>query len=333
MLRKKYIAITVVLIGLVIVSSQFFTNLNYTSNTKEVYVSIDKGSGLKSISRTLKNKGVISSSTYFILYSKLKGIGQNLKYGNYILPPRIGLDLLLQQLQNPKRDYVVVTFPEGSNLYQIAKKLEANNLADSEKLLDMKVEELDSDISVVDSTDKYYSLEGYLFPDTYYIPVEFTEKDIARMMFNQLQRVLKEEYYSRAAEIGLSIDKVLTIASLIEKEAANDKERSRISGVIYNRLKKGMPLQIDASVIYGITKGEKNITRVTYNDLKSNSEYNTYQNTGIPPGPIASPGRASIEAALYPEEHNYLYYVLGDEGHVFSETYEGHLKNVKKYIK
>lgn len=332
-LKNRNILIAIVVFGLVIVLTQIFISFNYTSNLKEVYVRIEKGEGLKLISKNLKDKEVIRSSVYFTIYTKLRGMGDKIKYGNYIIPPRIKIDDLLQRLQNPKSDYVVVTIPEGFSFYQIAKKLESINLVNFEKLIDIKIEEIESPKDMVNISGKYYSLEGYLFPDTYYIPVEFTEKDIVKLMYNRFQTVFSNEYYKRAEELGLSINEVITIASLIEKEAANDSERNRIAGVIYNRLKIDMPLQIDASVIYGINKGEKNISRVTYNDLESDSEYNTYKNKGLPPGPIASPGHASIEAALYPEKHNYLFYVLGNDGHVFSETYDEHVKNVRRYIK
>jgi len=109
--------------------------------------------------------------------------------------------------------------------------------------------------------------------------------------------------------------------------AANDEERKSIAGVIYNRQKKAMPLQIDATVIYGITKGERNMGRVLYKDLEVDTKYNTYIYIGLPPGPISSPGKASIEAALYPENNDFLYYVLGEKGHIFSRTYEEHLLN------
>jgi UPF0755 protein len=152
-------------------------------------------------------------------------------------------------------------------------------------------------------------------------------------MFNRFKSIFSDKYMNRAKELGLSINEVITIASLIEKEAANDTERSTIAGVIYNRIKKGMLLQIDASTIYAVTKGKNSVARLTYNDLKAQDVYNTYVFKGLPPGPIASPGKPSIEAALYPESHEFLYYVLGEKGHVFSKTYEEHLNNVKKYIK
>lgn len=134
-------------------------------------------------------------------------------------------------------------------------------------------------------------------------------------------------------ELNLTKNEVLTIASLIERESYNDEEREIVSGVIYNRLNLPMELQIDATVIYGKGEGKEHMTRVLYSDLKEDNPYNTYRNQGLPPGPIASPGKNSIHAALYPEDHNYLFYVLSEnhDGHVFAETYEEHLVNERAY--
>jgi UPF0755 protein len=206
-------------------------------------------------------------------------------------------------------------------------------LADMDVFLNLKLSDVGGEKLINNKNNVFYELEGYLFPETYFIPVESTEKDIARIMYNQFEKVFTEEYRTRAKELNMRVDEIISIAALIEKEAANDDERKTISGVIYNRLKKGMPLQIDASVIYALTKGEKSIEKLYKKDLSYNSPYNTYYTNGLPPGPIANPGRPSIEAALYPEKHDYLYYVLGEDGHVFSRTYEEHKKNVKKYMK
>ena len=186
---------------------------------------------------------------------------------------------------------------------------------------------------ILSKKDVYYDLEGYLFPDTYYILNGTTKDEIINIMVDRFKTVFSHKYEARAKELALDVNQVITIASLIEREAANDSERSRIAGVIYNRIKKGMPLQVDAAVIYASTKGKKSIEKVYYNTIKIKSKYNTYLYKGLPPGPIASPGKTSIEAALYPEKNDYLYYVANGNGHVFTKTYEEHLSNVKKYIK
>jgi len=206
-------------------------------------------------------------------------------------------------------------------------------LADKGSFLGIKLSDVSQNGLITPSEKVFYELEGYLYPETYFIPYETSELEIVKIMYNQFEKVFTEEYRARTRELGLNISEVITIASLIEKEAAKDEERGTISGVIYNRIKKGMPLQIDASVIYAITRGERTLEKVYYKDLAVKSVFNTYKLKGIPAGPIASPGKPSIEAALYPESNDYLYYVLGEDGHVFSKTYEEHKKNIEKYMK
>ncbi|PAB58614.1 endolytic transglycosylase MltG [Anaeromicrobium sediminis] len=329
---KKKIFIGILIICCII-SFSIYKIYNFTINEKETVIYIKEGSSLWEVSRNLKENNIISSDKYFVLYAKLKGFEKKIKTGKYSLPGKIKLQELLEILEKPSVEYVVMTFPEGYNLYQIAFKLEKNNLVNKEKFINAGLDILNKNTMVMEREYVFYQLEGYLFPDTYHIPIGSSEEDIINTMFNKLQDVFSQEHRMRAEELGLTINEIITIASLIEKEAANDKERKAIGGVIYNRLKIGMPLQIDASVIYGNMKGTGNISRVTYDDLKVESKYNTYLFKGLPPGPIASPGKASIEAALYPEDNDYLYYVLGENGHVFSKTYKEHLQNVNKYIK
>lgn len=329
-MKKEKIFIMVLML-LVIVSTSLYKSYHFTMNQKEAVFYIEEGSNLKNISRRLQEQNIIRSDRYFVIYTKLKGIEKKIKAGIYHVPRKIKLQELLERFQKPSEQYTVITFPEGYNLYQIASKLEKNHMVNKEKFIHAGLEVLKKNTMVMERDHVFYQLEGYLFPDTYYIPTGSSEEDIISMMFKRFQDVFSDEYLMRAEELGLSVNEIMTIASLIEKEAANDNERSRIAGVIYNRMKRGMALQIDASVIYGNTKGTKNISSVTYGDLKVASKYNTYLLKGIPPGPIASPGKASIEAALYPEDHEYFYYVLGEKGHVFSKTYKEHLQNVKKY--
>jgi len=148
-----------------------------------------------------------------------------------------------------------------------------------------------------------------------------------------MDNIFTDEYKNKADELNLSIHQVLTIASLIEREAKHDGERSAVSGVIYNRLEKRMLLQIDATVIYGVGEGKKHKADIYKSDLDKSTPFNSYKVTDLPPGPIASPGKASIHAALYPEDHDYLYYVLSEkeDGHIFTKTYAEHLKYVAQY--
>lgn len=325
----------IIVICLLIISITIKTNNKYlfTVNNHEIFINIDAGSSLTEVSNKLEKQGIIKSSNYFTYYTKLKGLEKDIQAGRYAIPPRIRLNELLEKLQNPQKEYAKVTIPEGYTLFQITQKLIKNNLIDEEIFLKIAKEGLEHFKPYRNNSDISYKLEGYLFPDTYFIPKGLSEKDIIDMMIKRFNEKFSDKYKKRAKELGFNLHEVVTIASLIEKEAANDRERKTIAGVIYNRIEKNMPLQIDASVIYGITKGKSHINRLMYKDLKSESKYNTYKYAGLPPSPIASPGQASIEAALYPEKHDYLYYVLGTEGHVFGKTYEEHRRNVQKHIR
>lgn len=330
---KKLFLIIVVCLLIIGITVETNNKYLFTVNNHEILISIDSGSSLTEVSNELEKQGIVKSSKYFTYYTKLKGLEKNIKAGRYAIPPKIGLNELLDKLQNPQNEYVKVTIPEGYNVFQITQKLVKSNLIDKEIFIKIAKEGLENFKPYDNKGNISYKLEGYLFPDTYFFPEGLNDKDIIDIMIKRFNEKFSDEYRKRAKELGLSLHEVVTIASLIEKEAANDKERKTIAGVIYNRIEKNMPLQIDASVIYGITKGERHINRLMYKDLESESEYNTYKYKGLPPGPISSPGQASIEAALYPEKHDYLYYVLGEEGHVFSKTYKEHRRNVEKYIK
>lgn len=336
-MMKKIIIMFTILIAVVLIGIgtlfYYFQRLN-TVNKENSYLIINSESSLEDISKQLQGKSIIKSKDTFLLYTKLNRFSNNIKGGNFIVKPNTSYKELSLKLQSSQSDFTVVTIPEGFSFYQIAERLEKNTSIKKEDFLGVRVSNLTTNSLVLNKTNIYYGLEGFLYPDTYYVPNGATEKEIANLMFDRFNSVFSDKYVDSAKELGLDINDVITIASLIEKEAANDSERSKIAGVIYNRIEKGIPLQIDASVIYAITKGESKMKKVLYDNLKVQDPYNTYVNKGLPPGPIASPGKPSIEAALYPEEHDYLYYVVnGSGGHVFSKTYEEHLNNVKKYIK
>lgn len=332
---KKFLSILSISVIIVIslCTGYLFYQYGKTTNSQEVYFIVPKNLTVEQIADKLKQQSIVKSKSYFIFSAKIFGLKNNIEGENLIIRPKTSFRVLVNKLKDGKLDFSIVTVPEGYTLYQIGAKLEKNNLVKSDNFINIKASDIDSSGLITTRNDVLYELEGYLFPDTYYIPVDSNESDIAKLMFKNFNKVFTDKDILRAKELNLSVNEIVTIASLIEKEAANDEERSRIAGVIYNRLKKEMLLQIDASVIYANTKGEKTLGKVFYGDLKVDSKYNTYLYNGLPPGPIASPGKASIHAALYPENHDYLYYVVGEKGHVFSKTYDEHLKNIKKYMK
>jgi UPF0755 protein len=334
-MRKRILvaSIIVIICSLVLGSLYlYFMNLS-TTNSGDNYIIIKKNATLEQVAKQLQEKNIIKSQDVFIYYAKTKGSKGSVKGGNFVIKPRTKLNDLIIRLKDGKSEFTVITIPEGYTLYQIASKLEENKLVKKEDMLKEKLNILKANTMILSKKDVLYDLEGYLFPDTYYIPNDAKKGEVINIMVDRFKSVFTDKYKARAKELALDVNEVITIASLIEREAANESERSRIAGVIYNRLKIGMPLQVDAAVIYANTKGEKNIDKVYYNTLKIESKYNTYLYKGLPPGPIASPGKASIEATLYPEKNDYLYYVANGKGHVFSKTYGEHLTNVKKYIK
>jgi UPF0755 protein len=176
-------------------------------------------------------------------------------------------------------------------------------------------------------------LEGYIFPETYEVPQTSTDEKIVRRMFEELDRklaLLPADWQQQMEKLGLTFHDIMTIASLIEREVVVDEERALVASVIYNRLNQKYPLQIDATVQYALDAPKE---RLLYVDLEVDSPYNTYKHAGLPPGPIASPGLKSIEAALYPDTSTYMFYVTKKDGtaeHYFAETYEAHQSNIAK---
>ena len=173
-----------------------------------------------------------------------------------------------------------------------------------------------------------YDLQGYLFPATYDIYEDTTAASLIDTMLEKFRSVYTSEYSAKAADLGYTDYQILIMASIVEREAKIDSERPIIAGVIYNRLKIDMMLQMCPTVLYPLTDGMYDKSEVTYDDLEIESPYNTYKNTGLPVGPICNPGQASIEAVLYPDENDYLYYHTSDAGdgsHIFSSTYDEHI--------
>jgi UPF0755 protein len=332
-IRKSAMPILISILFVFSIGLLYFHRSNRSFNSSEVYFIVKNEMDLDTLLPQLKERGLVNSGARLKLYYRFFGRKGTVKPGNYIVKPRTSYKNLLSILQSGESHFAIVTIPEGFSLNQIQRKLKDNNLGGAGSLLTEKLSAIDSTTPASPGGDVLFELEGFLFPDTYYIPYDSNLQSIARTMHNRFKAIFTKDYISRAEELGLSINEVITIASLIEKEAMVHDERSKIAGVIYNRLKIDMLLQIDAAVIYANTDGERHLDKVLKSHLQVNSPYNTYLYKGLPPGPIAAPGKASIEAALYPESHDYLYYVSSGERHVFSKTYEEHRQNVIRYIK
>ncbi len=299
----------------------------------KIVVEIPKGSGTDQIAGILKEQGVIQYKTAFRLYSKLRKNDGQYKYGEYELYADMDYDDIMAELKTDvsKEKTIKVTIPEGYEAYRIAKLLADKGLGKEEKYLELiKNPTFDYDF-LKDLPDTEMKLEGYLFPDTYeFFPTDSEEKVLKKLLDN-FNKKMTDAYKEKAKELDMTMNEVVTLASIIEREAGSDEERALVSGVFHNRLKsKNYPYLESCATVQYILKERKEILSTADTEIKS--PYNTYKNAGLPIGPIASPGQASIEAALYPEETEYNFFVWSptENKHLFAKTYEEHLKNVKK---
>lgn len=308
------------------------------ASDQEVRVSIPQGSSSIQIADELKAKGLIKNSSIFTYYLKLKKQGSKFQAGEYAMKPGMTFVEMIDQLNKGdvvKEEMVRITIPEGYTIDQIAAKISEQSTWKKETFLQLVDDPAgfknETTASIPDSKNVKHRLEGYIFPETYEFKKGSTEKEFVERSLDQLDKklaTLPPDWKDKLKARNLSIHQMLTIASLIEREVVVDDERALVSGVIVNRLKMNMPLQIDATVQYLFDKSKD---RLLEKDLQIQSPYNTYLNTGLPPGPIASPSLASIKAAIYPEETKYVFYVTkkdGTKGHLFAETFDEHKKNI-----
>ena len=332
---RRLILVLILLILVAGVGGFFFLPgyLNRTFNENEEILTIESGDSLGIVSVKLYDAGIIKSKLWFKY--KGKDIATKIKPGSYTIKNGLTIqDIYSIIQQGEKKSQIVVTFPEGFILYQFASKLEESGISTREEFIEKTEEYYNANLSSEFSNEQlYFSMEGYLFPETYYFSNKQTTEEIIYTLYKTGIDAWDEDMLAQLEQSEYNKHQILTIASLIEREAYNDEERERISGVIYNRLRLGMPLQIDATVIYGIGEGKEHMSKVLFKDLESENPFNTYVINGIPAGPIANPGKNSIYASLFPEVHEYLYYVMGDNGHVFSKTFEEHRINADKYRK
>ncbi|NLJ99757.1 MAG: endolytic transglycosylase MltG [Clostridia bacterium] len=288
-----------------------------------IHVTIDNNSTTSQIASRLKDQGVIRSEYLFRIYTRLTKTDQGLKAGEYHFDGHWTIPQVVERLKEGTVKTLSFTIPEGYNVLQISRLLESEGVVDAGKFLHtFETGKFEFPYLGQNERNKY-SLEGFLFPDTYKISPKTNEKEIIQMMLENFTRIYGPEYQHRAEELGLSVHEVVTLASIVEREAKIEKERPIIAAVFHNRLKKGMRLQSCATVQYALGEIKDELL---YEDLDVQSPYNTYLNQGLPPGPICSPGEASIKAVLYPADVSYLYFVAKEDGHhAFSDTYEGHL--------
>ena len=294
-------------------------------NSVETIVTVSRGQSLKQTADILHARGLINQPLKFRLLARLKGADKRIQAGEYILASNLPPANILEMMVSGKVHLYRFTIPEGSNLNQIADIIDAAGLVDRQAFLRSA-----NDAVLVEGMGiGVGSLEGYLFPDTYFFPKNADVAQILETMVSRLRSEISDVWIKRAAELGLTLHEVITLASIIEKETGAPSERPLISSVFHNRLKKKMRLETDPTVIYGIEDFDGNLTR---KHLETKTPYNTYRINGLPPGPIASPGRSAIEAALYPAQTGYLFFVSKKDGtHQFSTNLVDHNRAIRKY--
>jgi len=308
---------------------QFWLFLNSPGGARPQVREFDIESGMSAadIARLLQREEVVSDARKFYLLCWLKESGQKLQAGEYAFSSFSTPGQILDQIVAGKVLLHRVTVPEGSTLADVATILQQAGLAAAEDVIQLaKNKEF---IGALDLQSE--SLEGYLFPETYYFSKTQNEKTILRSMVHQFRVHFPSHWQAQAQKNGLSVQQVVTMASIVEKEAVVDSERPVIAGVFFNRLSLNMPLQSDPTAVYDLPDFSGPITR---DHVRRQSPYNTYQNRGLPVGPICNPGAKSLQAVLYPGKVPYLYFVSNNDGtHRFSTTLEEHHRAVSLYRK
>lgn len=314
--RRQIILLIIFLIIFIFISLMMFQR----KEDKVVEVFIPKGASPHKIAWILKDSDVISSQEIFLLLIKIKDYSKKLQAGLYDFNKRDSLFTILNKIKNGEGKNIKIIIPEGFNIKQIAEVLEENNICSKEKFIELAA---------------FQNMEGYLFPDTYFLLPQMDEQEVIKIMNDNFNKFWTKEKEERLKQTKKSKKDIIILASIVEKEVVSDKERAVVAGVFINRLSKGMRLESCSTVLYakGINK-----ERLSFEDLKFESPYNTYRYKGLPPGPICNPGAKSIDAVLNPVITENLYFVSKGNGtHYFSSTFEQHIKNKivsrKKVIK
>ncbi len=301
------------------------------SDGEILQVTIESGSTTAQIADVLKENGMIRHPFWFRVFSKLGGHDGQYQQGKYSLRTQSGYETFFETLKHaPQTESVTVTIPEGFEIRQIADRLEQAGLINRDRFY-AAIEHGDFDYDFIRKIpNRENRLEGYLFPDTYQFQPGESEESIINKMLARFDEMYHEAFRARARELSMTDDEVLTLASIIEREAQGDEDRKLVAGVFHNRLKsKDYPYLQSCATVQYILKERKAVLSIS--DTKIDSPYNTYQNPGLPLGPIASPGAEAIEAALYPADTEYLFFVLDSTGkHRFAKTFAEHQQNMSK---
>lgn len=324
--RWDILVIIFVFILVLIISYLTFFTPNYYTLVSPVTFDVRKGESFSSVTDRLFDAGIIPSKNNFKIAGFIYGAERKIRAARYNIPNGLSYLDLLDLLISGKCDYLrTLTIKPGQTIKWLAHRLQKYVYIDSSEFVSLA-----NDRSFANSLGlNENSFEGYLFATDYEIYERCSAREAITLFYIGFKKFFNDTLKSRTNEIGFTSHEIITLASIIKGETNQENEMARISGVYHNRLRIGMKLQADPTIQYVIPGGWK---RLTFKDLELNSPYNTYKYFGLPPGPINSPGKVAIFAALYPEKNNYLYFVAdGNGGHLFGKTLSEHNRNVKKY--
>lgn len=320
--------LTTILVSVLLLFSFLAAHIYSATPAKTVEpqaVHVEQGDSLSTVVRKLRERHVIVNDRLFLIWARLMGAEKKIHWGFYRFDTPLPGWQVLDRIVTGKGTLISVTIPEGLTVRETADLLAKKGLVDREKFLaDTENPDLLASVNLRDT-----SIEGYLFPSTYYLAPGTSERAIIIMMAEQFRKVFRPLLENFDENTRLTAHEIVTLASIIEKETGVEAERPLVSAVFHNRLKLGMPLQSDPTVIYGIKDFNGNLTR---KDLQELTPYNTYRIAALPPGPISNPGLASLKAALYPSDNQALYFVSKNDGtHQFSDDLRTHEQAVKTY--
>ena len=320
---KNSIVIVLVLSGIVIAflyGFYLFVPWSESGRSEGIEVTIHRGMTPQEIAALLNEKGVIPSQTRFLFGAKLLGVTRSLQAGHYTFRQQRTNYSVLRKLSKGLVQTQYVTIPEGSRATRIASIFRQELSIDSTRIMVLVTDTAFCRSLGIEAS----TLEGYLYPDTYRFPLNPTTEEVLEHMVSEFREIFDDSLVNRMQQVNMSLHEVVTLASIVEGEAALDAERPIIAALYLNRLKRRMLLQADPTIQYIIKNGPR---RLLNKDLQIDSPYNTYLYPGLPPGPVNNPGIASIRAVLYPASVDYLYMVAnGDGSHTFSRSIENHLK-------
>ncbi|MBD3270800.1 endolytic transglycosylase MltG [Candidatus Peregrinibacteria bacterium] len=332
--KLKLFKLVLGLLGLVLIFAIYSINqyqiklhtpVDKNSN-KEVILTINKGDQTWEIANELNKNDLIQDEMTFKIYTRLNNIDKNIKTGRFALNKSMTIPEIVDVITSDNQKELIVTIPEGSTVYEIDQILSDQGLIEKNEFINA-VNEFDNyeQYEFLNSNKKelIHPLEGYLFPDTYYVDANnFQNEALINKMLNNFEIKIAD------LESARDLEEIIIVASMIEEEANQNKDRPLISGIIWKRLDENWLLGIDATLLYLAEDRQ-----ITYQDLQEDSPYNTRKKLGLPPGPITNPGFASIEAAYYPEESEYYYYLTSKDGEmIYSKTDDEHNFNKRKYL-